>query len=489
MDKLGKTININLIQHLELQMAAHQVTAVQNFINTLDPRQVPNEFKVRIAGIARRADLPLFSLKVLWIEIFERNNNSPDILFEYVACLRRLGLLNQAERWLAKLSERSLRFYKEKIFISMQQWDAKSAFESFRQLFSIHSLNLDQLEPVLKINYVSVLIDLGQFCEAIAIADDTLAQLQTSQNHLRLNLYELKGQAYYFLNELAEAEHSLALAKSLEGSQTNSASLFIRKWQYLVNLKKKPTQALETERTEIRKAAIQVGSWDTLRDLDFQVSVITENRTLYEATYFGTPYAGFRELMLRSSHLSPQSSGFVLKDSRLPAAPTVIDPLRDLGNLFGFGKAEHRLLCLLLSDTYKPFNVLRIFDNLFPDEIYNPFSSEKRVHNMVSKMRETLAKHNYKIELQTTNNGYRLRPNSDFSYFISPYMVFSDAGDMMLKVLRQKFQGQEFSNALAQEALGLTKFQYLRWIKPHLETRSILSFGQGKSTKYRIPAA
>jgi hypothetical protein len=91
--------------------------------------------------------------------------------------------------------------------------------------------------------------------------------------------------------------------------------------------------------------------------------------------------------------------------------------------------------------------VIRIFDLLFPTEIYNPYSSDGRVHNLVAYARESLKGMNLPVEIQSTQSGYRLRPSEDVSFVISRQMIFAD--------------------------------------QSHVENQSLTVTGSGKATRYK----
>lgn len=456
-------------------------------LNKVSVEDVPKSLKASFANLARRADLPLLSLKFLWSEVFASQSEEEAFISELASTLRKLGLSQQAGQWIDRLPE-SQRKFQELAFVQVHQWKYKEAKILFEKALEAKSPKGSNANSILKVNLAACQIFLQEPSEALKVLSSIEQDLRNTHHHLYLNVLELKGQAQMQLEQYAEAKETLQLGLTSLNSKGGLTSLFLTKWLVLLKVKLKEIAPESLELSEFQSLTRKAGHWETLRDLDYHLALWTGDGAKLSKVQFGTPFESFKDRVIkqrgvdtpakylwadpRSSHSKPELDSFLIFDKNLP-----------------YGQTNHRLLLLLLSDQYRPFPVTRIFDQMFPEELYNPFTSEKRIHNLISSLRKSFVKMGLPCELETSPSGYRLRPNSDISFWIREKMNFLSQTEMLKFSIQKLIPYDLFSRHQAEKYIPLSSDQWQRHLKQLIDSGDLEMSGHGKAAKYRIKLA
>jgi tetratricopeptide (TPR) repeat protein len=484
-EKAGSIDYLKLIRSLEEETRNQRIESALAILEESSPEDIPSGLKPKFADIARRLNRPILGLKILWPEIMQKGQHSSDFVYELVSTLRRLGLGNQTRLWLERIPQ-SPRSLLERAFFHIQQWEYKEAGEILESLLGSKAALGDLNPSILQVNLMACHLFNNEPAKALKVQEDLQPGLLQSHRHLYINSLELKGQALFSLRKFESSEKVLEEAKQLVNSNSDITSLLIQKWTLILKYATGKIGLDDPEFNQIRQMARRVENWETIRDLDYQLSLLGNNRELMIKVLFGTPYVSYKARILDILTSEPIPTNYIWHDVRFPVAETKFDPLRFFHSDIKFGQAEHRLICLLLSDQYRPYSVIRLFDLLFPDELYNPYTSNGRIHNLIGSTRDSLRRLNLPLDIHSTKSGYRMRPSQDVSFVISHKMIFQDQMDLVLNALRSMFLTQPFSRVDAEEKLPFTRNQWKRILKDLVDSNNLCVNGNGKKTKYRI---
>ncbi len=454
-------------------------------LEQLDLKNIPNAHISKYANLAVRSASPDLAIRFLWDTIFNRSP-SVDELFEYASALRKLGLVNQSLK-LAERFPQHPKYLLHKAFCFIARWDYKAArvhLEEFIKLTPPDSRD----HRIASVNLASAMIFLSDFNAAEKLIKATLESSRKMYPQLYLNQLELLGQIGIHTENLSDAEKHLSEAHILAGTEVSTTKLFIQKWKLLLSVKQERIDLSHNEVLDFLSAVRKFGHWETLRDWDFQSSLMTRNSPKFLHCYFGTPHSGFRDRKpISESKFTLPSEYFWVDPRTKNEVPQIIDlhslELEDLAP----GKTTHRLILALSSDFYRPWSVERIFDVFFENEIFNPFTSRKRIYKHLGEVKSVLA--GAPIEFKATASGYRLRPVGNGCLTIKPEMIFPSPEEFVRFQIETHFGTSSFSKDHLSNLLSLNSNQTQRHLKALADSGSIQRVGLGRGARYKLKAA
>jgi hypothetical protein len=230
--------------------------------------------------------------------------------------------------------------------------------------------------------------------------------------------------------------------------------------------------------------AEEIGHWETRRDVDRYLALLTGDEALLRHLWFGTPFEGYRARLVKEWG-RPLSLG----DSYERGRGHVLDVTsgavgrKSIRNL----PREHRLLATLASDFYRPFRVAALFEALFPDERFLPTTSANRVHQAVRELRGWLEAHAPGITVEAHGSDYRLVVGAGWAVCVpaaAPSFETPDA--RALRDLKQRFADRPFTTREAAAALAVSGRTALRWLADAVAEGKLERQGKRAAASYRF---
>lgn len=456
--------------------------AAREALQSLNSVDAPLKSVSELALLCVRAELPQLAAQFLWRSVHEVSSPNPEDLYAYASALRKLGLTNQSLKLSSQL-ESHPQVLLHLAFCHISRWEYSKAADYLKK-------NLKITEPGSKshgltaVNLVGAYVFLWKFDEAQKMIHRVKEHCRTNFKQLYLNLLELQAQIYLHSEQLEKARLTIEASQELHSGQQSSTDLYLTKWKLLVDLKDQKIEPTHPEISEFLKTIRNLGHWESVRDWDFQVSRILNDNFRLVHNYFGTPFPEFRKRILRLTTDFSLPEEYLWFDPRSPAEMKhVMDTHFPSPSLkIPFGKSCHRLLMLLSSDFYRPWSVDRIFDSLFIDESFDPFSSSKRVYKHMDELKSIL--NDLPLELKSTPHGYRLRPSSGGCLIVKDQLQFASSGEFICHLIQERFKDQAFSKDELTHILPLSPHQILRQLSRLVSEKVLETKGSGRGTKY-----
>jgi hypothetical protein len=199
-----------------------------------------------------------------------------------------------------------------------------------------------------------------------------------------------------------------------------------------------------------------------VRECDLFEGLVTKNDELIRKVIMGTPYEPYRRRVrkLFDTHLIAKGQYELLLtegDPRGPETP-IFDPNKK-GTAPGALYERPLLLALynaLLSDFYQPANLGRLFQKIYPDEKFNPYSSPDRVLKLLKRLNTWFGENGYPIQISFKKSEFRLLSSTPIVVVVHRGASLS-ATDGKISELKGRFQSKTFSTADVCETLGISK--------------------------------
>ena len=439
------------------------------------------------AKLARRLDEPMLGLRILYPIIHSQvKTPSDECVCEYAASLSQVGAYREAESFLESLGQSEV---KEALIVrafnEIKQWNYSAAAGFLRKY-----LTLPGLEPYDKIiaetNLASALI-YDKDPEADSLLSDLIERTRdTDLLRLRGHLFLIQGEYEVGMENWAEAFRSLASAYELTEHGTIDRFL-IRKWATFASLYCNPNRLPLTqhELVELRSDALRLREWETLRSLDYHLSVASGDVSLATKTYFGTPFPVFRERLVNRFPSLHKEQSYLWTT---PGQPEVVISLNQgfPSRFLKAGHVAHRLLLALSHDFYRPMKVAELHTLLFPSEVFNVLSSPLRVRKAVERARLGIKELGLPLSIQIKDGMYFLAPLPGCSLKIELARKVETPPEKLQADLGER---SEFTVADAAKVTQLSLHQTQRLVYRLHKEGKLKRKRKGSKTRYFYPKA
>lgn len=479
------------LDELDARIRSGRIAEVQSSLREIEAPSIPGPYRHRFANLCRRVGLAPLGLRILSDNILMdgelRRDVSPEDLLEYAVGLQRVGAVRESMGILAGVDAST--FPEADLYLSfgaMVSWDYEAALgwiDSF--------LERTREKPgdpyrrlVARLNRLECLLITGQL-ETLERSSAELESELKAQGHTLLlgNAYEIQAQSRVAKGEFAAALESLAAARALIPESSSADSLFISKWQAIARARR--DGSLESIQ-EARAEALQLGHWETLRDLDSQALRISATQELACWVYFGTPFASYRKNLERQLSWSAPPETWVTTDvimsSPASGGPDIV--LEDINE--GRAGLAHRVILLLSSDYYRPFRGGEIFARIFPDERFNPQSSMNRVHQQIGEARQLIVDQEWPFRIDEDAGRYSLRWTAPGRLWARREELNLDADAVQVAFLRRRFAGRDFATGEAATEMGKSVSSARSWLSRAVEKSLLGRYGSGSSVRYQF---
>ncbi|MCB0386040.1 MAG: hypothetical protein KDD43_11660 [Bdellovibrionales bacterium] len=459
--------------------------------------KVPRQYRLPLANLARRNNLPLMSIRLLNpIVRSERELDLPasnQELAEYASSLLYIGAGKEAEELLSSLDPSHIpRVLLYRSFSCFGRWEYDRAIPLLTEY--IQREPDPYLNTVGEINLAAAKVFLGHDDVEILLKD--LRRKTQDREYWLLHGNSLELSALMTLSNRQYRDTKKFLNQAavvLEKSQSLN-DLFVRKWRAILGLHQAPDSKDAAKQVQkIKAEGAKYQNWETVRDCEFHLAVETRNQGLFGRVYFGTPYPAYRQTMKDKIPKQWKISDEYLLSSTTEAAPHLVLDLKlgtEKSGRFELkpGQLLHRALVLLIEDFYHPKRVGTLHSELFPDSYFNPVSSPNRIYQVVSRLRQWADESKVPLSIKEDNGYYWAMVRAGLGVLIREEKTLaSEVSPNQTLVDRLYAEGAEdFSARQACECLGLSRSSFNRFAKWAIDEGILEKRGQSSSTHYRL---
>jgi hypothetical protein len=477
-----------LIRSGNLAEAKRQFATISKTIKSLERKE-----KLKYANFARRLGLVGWALKILNPIVRPANRfaepASVEEQIEYAACLRTEGAPREA---LAILKTVDLQKFPAANFqiasCLISEWRYDDAIP-FLKAYVSESQAPTYSVLVGKVNLLAAMIYESRHKEASELLGQLNGELDTAQHGLlHRNVLELAAQL-----AVAKGDGSMALVYLQEASTLakhapeSVYALHIAKWTAVAH-SLLSHEGLE-ELIEVRARGITIRHWETVRDCDFYIARVRNDREMLIHLYFGTPFASFRRKIIETlgpTEQIPQSyvwaggGGIQTRVFDLRSAA-----MTEGGVGLEAGKVLHRFLVQMCSDFYRPTQLLSIFSSIFPGE-YFTLGAPNRIHQVIRRFRIWSEQNQVPLAIEKNRDGYNLRFTGRFAILMSKEALALDERELTLTKLHASFVDGSFSARQAMEVLGVSQPTVHRLMTWAIENGKAVHQGNTHQSRYRL---
>ena len=437
----------------------------------------PNELPVLdFARFYRRLGLFSKGLQILRPLLFlneEVRKDAPrEVLIEYAAHLSQLGLTREAKLHLAPLFGGTS--YEQELanaFIHIKEWNFSAAKKHlFQALSASHN---DYEEKVANSNILNCLLGEFNFKEAISFGEALINSLDSEKNRLLLGWAELGvAQAHFHLH--AEKSFDHYLQRSLKHLDLDT--LAVTQWITLGECAFRPTPRALRKLAALHDHAIQLGDWETLRDLTLYHFHLNRDSKTLEKLWWGssTDFHQKRIEFWLKKTIEPKQliwnakemTGITLQTKVTKKKPKTLN-LDDAPHAFKLGQIPHRLLLAVTSDWFKPQTVPELFNHLFPERHYHPVHSPDLVYQAVRRLNAHFKQKQISLELISKQHRYFLHATGS-TLFKKEIQLEPENHDPFLIQWRRLIGEQSVST----EELAYHFEKTVRWVQLQINTHT-----------------
>ncbi len=463
-----------------------KMSAAVSHIRKLNLAQVAPKHRLALARICRRSGLMTAGLKLLTPAIRGESLRNPKAtlpeICEYAVLLSRVGLAHEALALLEKVD--STRAPEAELFrgyCHIMSWDYELAIGPLER-FIQGAVDPYQTQ-IAKVNLAASYVASGRHQAAEDLLDSLIDQLRR-RNAQRLigNCLELRAQTRFYRGQIEPCRRDLHEAEQIFASAESYDQLLVRKWlAYLEAVKTKSAGPMLAFRAEAMKRL----HWESVRDADLFALKIKFNQRQMDHLFFGTPFAAYRDRILREvkGQPSPWYDFGGANQQRLDLLTGEIhgaltkSPCRKV----------HQLIGVLLRDFYLPSRVGSVFAGLYPTEYFDIHSSPIRVRQVMRRLRRYLESSGADLHVETRKGTFRFINNGAFAVRIPLGGFAMDPYSSEIEKLRRQFQpGQEFFIGSACEKIGLSRSTFHRLVEHMVASGQMRRLGIGKATRYKL---
>lgn len=458
----------------------------------------PRRYLADLAQLCWRSNLADLGLRVLHPIVYPNERAyteaTPKEISEYAVCLIKEGGNDEG---LFLLKDIKPNLYPPSLLYSafghIARWDYAGSIPLLNQYIAEPSLTPYQ-RLVADVNLVAAYIFTSDYTSAQTLLDARLEKTSGPNLGLaRSRLLQLKAESLIAKGQLDAADSCLAESDACLTDKGSIDYFFIRKYQTVVRFLRAPQNGLALL-GEIRIEAQKIRHWETVRDIERLEALHTGDTNRLNKIWFGSPHPAFREALLKQK---PASMEILSVYDWTPEPFTHENaPVLDIGeamwngmplNEFKAGMGNHRLICALCSDFFRPFRIPTLFSILFPGERFIPRHSAMRLRKTIFRLRHWLKRYGIPLEVLDNKDGYRIRSTGPIRIRLKPETKATYRVNELLTKLSQLIPNDKpFTSVEAAEKLGISQRMAQRLLGHSLYTQHLSKTGQGKSTTYRF---
>ncbi len=460
--------------------------------------QLPRAIICEFAHLARRVNLPW--LGVCWLNPIVRPEfpgQQPATSTEqaaYASVLTRMGFTAEALALLEQISGDDLpEVWLYQALAYMGRWEYRKAIPSLKKY--LRTRNLDSYQKLLaQVNLASAYIAVDNHHSAEVLLTE-LREQTVGQQLLHGNTLELSAQTAILQGEYGLAQAYLRDGESRLSSHGGPSELHLQKWRALLKLfMYGPGSESQQEILKVRQRALQIQSYETVRDCDYFWSLYKRDPHLFTHVYFGTPFLTYRKRMVQPRqswiHLPAHYHWDPGHFHPAPLTPdfdlTMGRSLLDSTVCIGDEELLARLLQVFCSDFYRRPSLWRVFAEVYSGEHFNPWTSPGRVYRLIQRFRVWCQKHELPWTVSVKNSEVFFRSTSCYTVSVTAEKTYLQKSSQNLNIIQDRFRDSSFTTYQAAQVLNLSSRTTHRILKEGLEKNILEKFGRGAATLYRV---
>lgn len=494
----------DLYQKLDALVVAGAHGECRKILRTFQPTKIPREWAPQFGELGFRVQDRIYTLKTLHRFIHPENSFAEKATDKekviYASALLGLGAINEAQGILNQIKvdeEPEALFYGAGVHF--YDWNYPASLPLLKKYISSEKIS-SYRRLVGKINLAAAAVQISDWKFASDLLDQIIVECETQSYILLLgNCFELQAQIQLYQGFYDQALGFLEKARGYLKDQKGLYSLFVEKWSCIcLCLKTKSHQELQNLRN-LRSKAHEAGHWISVRECDLFEAMVTRNPDLVRKLIMGSPAYAYRQRVrkLYGENINAKGRYFWLlgdsgeSDSTDCTPSVVFDPYEKSGGseaLF-----EKPLLLSLFSalteDFYKPCHLGLLFQKIYPEEKFNPFTSPARVLQLLRRLNHWFADNQAPIKVAFKKSEFRI------------IRRLSEAGSVGVVIQRGKslstmegktaqlqavLKEKSFSAVQVSEVLGISLNSAREIISQNLHMGKLLSQGRGRSLRYNF---
>jgi hypothetical protein len=487
---------------IDSMIRAGQFSEACSALQKIKMRSIPREQMAVYANFSRRLGIESWGLQLLRPILRSEKPIYPKASVEektiYAALLIKAGAVIEALNMLEALQSEKLDhpdIFLYSAYAHIARWEYSKVILYLKKYLKKTQISTYQA-TIAKVNLAAALVHEEKEDEATSVLKDVDESCKENNwTLLQCNSYEIAAQIAIKQKNWKHAENLLSQAEIL-GKQAQHYLLFVEKWRVLAKLIQQPnSKQVFLEFEKVRQKAQIKGDWETLRDLDLQKALCSNDTALLLKLYSGTPYRFYRKkiegLFKKNSWVLPD---YFIWSPNSEEVDRILDLTEGTENgevILKSGQSLHRFLILMSMDFYRPQSVGFLFLQLYPGEYFNPVSSADRIFQTIQKVRSFFKEHNIPLEVQVEDGQYRLHSTGSYGLKLKRnFSLKSPEGnlsqDSILNRLKAAFPYKSFSIMQAATKMNASTTSIRTTLKKaHQETKVFIS-GKGRSTLYRF---
>lgn len=445
--------------------------------------EIPRSSVAEAAALARRLSQPLEAIKVL--RPFVRPSDKKMIIAttaekaEYAGALVRLGMISEAKKLLREIpADEYPRSYLFQAFALISHWDYQAAEGPLNKY--IQHPKADPYEVLLaKVNLGFGYVYQNKKSEKFI--QDLLLETKNSENYfLYSNTLEMAADFYTQKKKWKKAQEFIQLSETLLKDSGTIDAYLVRKQKAILELKQKGFDSqTQKELLKVRQEALDRGHWESFRDCQYHLALAQKNLKEITKIYFGTPYNSYQKRIANHVHITDD---FYVYGPEGKAG-------RDLYHIGqNWPDLPHRLLIFLVKDFYRPRRTYEIFDELYPNEFFDPKSSPFKVHQILKRLRQYLRDDKIPIDIVEQEGFFKIRTKIGLkiSRLNEPLKDLKSKQDLETELKRFKKAGLFTVNQYA-SGLKIPRRSAQRSLQKLVAAGLLTKQGKAWQTKYHRP--
>jgi len=407
----------------------------------------------------------------------------------------------------------------------IRSWDYEGALISLNTLCEIESA---YWKLVCSVNKAACLVHLKRTKGARPFLLDLIRETQEMQTQrLHNNCLELLAQLEIFDSRPAEAILILQNLKNKHRGPSRE-NLFCNKWSAFAKALTEPWSVdLQREFDEVRKQATVLGDSETLREIDRMISIKTKDMSLFQKVYFGTTYLTYKNELLEDfksgfgKDFAPPSTYDINiqktksktvkltvvsfpEKKEIPKKNSIsIDLTKGLVQHWeaqqnGEGKGEltkksvasrkilSAILETLLKDFYRSPTTLEIFESVYPDQYYNPYTSPNRLNQNILRLRNEIKLAKIPLEIVFSDGTYKIIPIESHEVNIRLGKLAVHPQHFELRKILEHLKEEDFQIQHAVKICKIPRRSLVRKLAIAQKEGLVQAFGKGRARRYRV---
>ncbi len=473
------------LDQIDLLIKEGKISLARIYIHKINYKKINRNERFQLSNLCRRTGLVLKSIRVLNFNIntLKLNLNDQEIC-SYAAGLINIGVTTEALSLLKPLYKKNVPqalFHLGLLYI--QNWDYRRAKTIFSKYIKTQKENKYQ-KFIGQLNLLSCLIVLKELEKSdILVEKLKKIALKNNYNFALDQLFRMKTQILIQQNKLLLAEQEIL--KSVKSDQISTVSdLINKKWYYIVKSHQEAQNQIEglnylSNLSELKQIAERFRHWETVRDCDFHIALITKNKLELEKIYKASSSVDYKKKI----HESLSDLGFELNTMNVFPEIQIYLKLKKNNKI-------NQLLNLLCIDQYKSFSIGEIFSILYPAEKFNPDSSVVKIYRIIQRTKNYIKNyHSDEFELKIIGNQCKLYNKTNKQVVLNYLQDYSFKNnsiykDSFLEKIRKKYKGKLFSIKLIQIDFKLSASMAYKIINFYLQKKILTKAGNFNTGMY-----